>query len=727
MWYEYWKTIEDKIKENKLNVDLQKIENALLLAEESHLGQYRKSGENYIQHPVEVTHILIDLKMDTDTIVAGILHDVVEDTLITLADIKYNFGDKVAEMVDGVTKLKNISSGTKDQYENIRKMILAMSKNLSVVIIKLADRLHNMRTLQYMRPEKQIYIAKETLDIYAPLAHRLGISRIKQELEDLSLMYIHPEAYNELKRLIDTNKEEREEYIKTVIKELDETIKKASLNAHLSGRFKHFYSIYKKMYEKGKEFDDIYDLIGIRIITDTKTDCYHILGLIQSKYQPVPGRFKDYISAPKSNNYQSIHTTVIGPKGKFIEIQIRTEEMDEIAEEGIAAHWSYKEKTSATKKDQVYGWIRGLIENQQSENANSSEFVETLKEELMKESVFVFSPKGDVMELVAGSTPIDFAFNIHTDVGCKCIGAKVNGRIVPLDYKLNNGDKIEIITSKNAKGPGNDWINIAVTTSAKNKIRKWLKEKKFVENVKIGKDLIEKEIFKIGMNIKEFEEDIILKKHLEKHNIISLEDFYFQMAEKRSKVDVIMGKLKARYEKEKEIESLSNTVEIPLEKRIKSAKKNDYGIVIDGTNNTLMKFASCCTPLPGDNVVGYVTKLTGITIHRKDCENFKNMVKNNPSREIEVKWDESLLGKRLNKYKFSFNIIVSDRTNILVDILSIVSNHKINIAGINVADYSKEGEKYLKIKMTIEISEKNDYKNLVNNILKIKDVISIER
>ncbi|MGL5122574.1 MAG: RelA/SpoT family protein [Fusobacteriaceae bacterium] len=722
----YMRKIEEEIKKHKLNVDFEKIKYAFLLAEESHQGQYRKSGENYILHPVEVAKILIEMKMDTDTIVAGILHDIVEDTLITLADIKYNFGENVAEIVDGVTKLKSLPNGTKNQYENIRKMILAMSKNLSVVIIKLSDRLHNMRTLKYMTPAKQLYIARETLDIYCPLAHRLGIAKIKWELEDLCLSYLQPEEYAELKKLVDTKKEEREIYIKTTIDELKKyIIGEAKLTVTISGRFKHFYSIYKKMYEKGKEFDDIYDLMGIRIIAETKAECYHILGIIQSKYQPVPGRFKDYISAPKTNNYQSIHTTIIGPNGKFIEMQIRTEEMNIIAEDGIAAHWSYKEKANVSKKDQVYGWLKGIIETQQHEN--SQEFVEEFKQELVKESVFVFSPKGDIVELVLGSTPLDFAFHIHTDVGCKCIGAKVNGKIATLEYKLKNGDKVEIITSKNAKGPGNDWLNIVVTNGAKNKIRKWLKEKKYSENIKLGKELLEKESLKLGLTLKDFEENIIVKKHLEKHNIPVIDDFYFQLAEKRSKINVIIGKLKISIEKEKELLNLSTLTEVSNEKREKTSKKNDFGIVIDGTNNTLTKFAKCCTPLPGDSVSGYVTKLTGITIHRKDCINFKNMIKMDKAREIEVNWDTAVLEKKMNKYKFTFNIFTKDRANILMDIITLVSNHKINLVSINSTEINKDGNKIMKIKLTIEISDKNEYKILVNNILKIKDIVSIER
>ncbi|MGL5964029.1 MAG: RelA/SpoT family protein [Fusobacteriaceae bacterium] len=722
---EYLQEIKKKIDDSNLKVDFKKIKDAFLLAEESHKGQYRKSGEDYILHPVEVTKILIELKMDTDTIVAGILHDIVEDTFITLADIKYNFGENVSELVDGVTKLKNLPNGTKNQYENLRKMILAMSKNLSVIIIKLADRLHNMRTLRYMKPEKQIMIARETLDIYTPLAHRLGIAKIKWELEDLCLYYLHPQAYQELKKLVDTKKHERENYIKDIIDSIELMLQDAKITASINGRFKHFYSIYKKMFEKGKDFDDIYDLMGIRIITKTKTDCYHILGLIQTLYHPVPGRFKDYISAPKYNNYQSIHTTVIGPSGKFVEIQLRTEDMNVIAEEGIAAHWSYKEKTVVSKNDQVYGWLRGIIETQQNEN--SEEFIKVFTEELMRESVFIFSPKGDVVELTSGATPLDFAFNIHTDIGCKCVGAKVNGKIVPLEYKLKNGDRVEIITSKNAKGPGNDWLNIAVTTAAKNKIRKWLKEQKFVENTKFGKDLIERELDKLGVNIKDFEEGSLLKKHMEKHNVATIEDFYFQIAEKRSKVDVITTKIKKKQEKEMELKNLQNVTEISNEKREKSSKKNDYGVIIDGINNTLLKFAKCCTPLPGDEVSGYVTKLTGITIHRKNCINYKNMVKNDPAREIEVTWDPKIIGKRINKYKFSFNVFAENRVNILLDIISLISNHKINLIFINSAELVRDGNRLIKIKLTVELSDKSEYRQLVNNINKIKDVISVER
>ena len=424
----YWEEILKEIEKNNLKVDIEKIKLAFFFAEECHEGQYRKSGEDYIMHPVEVTKILIDMKMDTDTIVAGILHDIVEDTLITLADIKYNFGDTVATLVDGVTKLKTLPNGTKKQDENIRKMILAMAQNLRVIIIKLADRLHNMRTLKYMKPEKQIAISQETLDIYAPLAHRLGIAKIKWELEDLALRYLKPKEYMHIKSLVDSKKKEREDYIEEFIEKIVTLLHESGIKGSVKGRFKHFYSIYKKMYEKNKDFDDIYDLMGVRIIVGTEGECYNTLGVIHSHFKPVPGRFKDYIAVPKSNNYQSIHTTIVGPQGKFIEIQIRTEEMDKVAEEGIAAHWSYKEHTKVTKSDQVYGWLRNILELQ-NETETAQEFIDSVTKDIMNETVFVFSPKGDITELPQGATPLDFAFAIHTQIGCKCVGAKVNGKI----------------------------------------------------------------------------------------------------------------------------------------------------------------------------------------------------------------------------------------------------------------------------------------------------------
>ena len=722
----YWEQLLDKAKANHLNLDFDKIKLALGFAEESHQGQYRKSGDDYIVHPVEVAKILMDMKMDTDTIVAGLLHDVVEDTLIPIADIKYNFGDTVATLVDGVTKLKALPNGTKNQAENIRKMILAMAENIRVILIKLADRLHNMRTLKFMKPEKQQSISKETLDIYAPLAHRLGMAKVKSELEDLAFSYLHHDEFLEIKKLVDNTKEERKDYIENFIRTMIRTLSELGIKAEVKGRFKHFYSIYKKMYQKGKEFDDIYDLMGVRVIVDDKATCYHVLGIVHSQYTPVPGRFKDYIAVPKSNNYQSIHTTIVGPLGKFIEIQIRTKDMDEIAEEGIAAHWNYKENKKSSKDDNIYGWLRHIIEFQ-NESDSTEDFIEGVTGDIDRGTVFTFSPKGDIIELPVGATALDFAFMVHTQVGCKCVGAKVNGRMVTIDHKLKSGDKVEIITSKNAKGPSIDWLDIVVTHGAKGKIRKFLKDENKETVTKIGKDNLEKEASKLGMTLKEIENDPTLKKHMEKNNISSLDEFYFYIGEKRSRLDILVTKIKNSLEKERAASTL--TIEEVLKKKEEKKKegKNDFGIVIDGINNTLIRFAKCCTPLPGDEIGGFVTKLTGITVHRKDCPNFHAMIEKDPSREILVKWDENLIETKMNKYNFTFTVVLNDRPNILMEIVSLIANHKINITSLNSYEVKKDGDRVVKVKISIEIKAKTEYDYLINNILKLKDVISVER
>lgn len=722
----YWEQLLDKAKANHLNLDFDKIKLALGFAEESHQGQYRKSGDDYIVHPVEVAKILMDMKMDTDTIVAGLLHDVVEDTLIPIADIKYNFGDTVATLVDGVTKLKALPNGTKNQAENIRKMILAMAENIRVILIKLADRLHNMRTLKFMKPEKQQSISKETLDIYAPLAHRLGMAKVKSELEDIAFSYLHHDEFLEIKRLVDNTKEERKDYIENFIRTMIRTLSELGIKAEVKGRFKHFYSIYRKMYQKGKEFDDIYDLMGVRVIVEDKATCYHVLGIVHSQYTPVPGRFKDYIAVPKSNNYQSIHTTIVGPLGKFIEIQIRTKDMDDIAEEGIAAHWNYKENKKSSKDDNIYGWLRHIIEFQ-NESDSTEDFIEGVTGDIDRGTVFTFSPKGDIIELPVGATALDFAFMVHTQVGCKCVGAKVNGRMVTIDHKLKSGDKVEIITSKNSKGPSIDWLDIVVTHGAKGKIRKFLKDENKENVTKLGKDNLEKEASKLGITLKEIENDPTLKKHMEKNNISSLDEFYFYIGEKRSRLDILINKIKINLEKERAASTL--TIEEVLKKKEEKKKegKNDFGIVIDGVNNTLIRFAKCCTPLPGDEIGGFVTKLTGITVHRKDCPNFHAMIEKDPSREILVKWDENLIETKMNKYNFTFTVVLNDRPNILMEIVNLIANHKINITSVNSYEVKKDGDRVIKVKISIEIKGKAEYDYLISNILKLKDVISVER
>lgn len=720
----YREEILKEINESKQNHDIEKIITAYEFAKESHIGQLRKSGDQYILHPVEVAKILIRLNMDTETVVAGFLHDVVEDTLITSADIRYHFGDVVADLVDGVTKLSYIPEGTKKQHENIRKMIVAMAKDVRVVIIKLADRVHNMRTLKFQKPEKQQSIAKETLEIFAPLAHRLGMAKIKWELEDLSFYYLQPTTYKEISKLLDSRRQEREIYIENVIKVIDDEIYKYGFNGIVSGRPKHLYSIYKKMYDGGKSFDELYDLIAIRIVVKEESECYNSLGLVHNLWKPVPGRFKDYIAVPKANGYQSIHTTVVGPEGRFVEIQIRTEEMHKIAEEGIAAHWTYKEKNKHNRRDNVYSWLRQILEWQQTTDS-SEEFIQTVTGDILNETVFVFSPQGDVIEMLKGATPLDFAFHIHTQIGYKCIGSKVNGKIVSLDYKLQNGDQVEIITSKlPAKTPPRDWLSLVVTQSAKSKIRKWIKDQQFDERVKEGKIHLEKELDKFDIKMKELEDEDYTKEFLKRYHLPDFQELLFNFGIGRMRVESFVERYLEATKKDKEV---LNIDEIITENQKKSkAPNNQQGIVIDGTDNTLVRFAKCCTPLPGDEVYGYVTRGMGIAIHRADCSNFIALKEKEESRIIDVKWDNKLMDKKVNKYGYSFAIVILDRPQALMDVVRIISDAKINLIGVNSNYYFENGEKLVNIKLNIEISDKEQVNRLKNALYKLEGIIRIK-
>ena len=712
-----------EVKKSKQNLDLDKILLAYEFAKESHIGQYRKSGEEYILHPVEVTKILINMNMDTDTIVAGILHDVVEDTLITSADIRYHFGDIPADLVEGVTKLSNLPEGTKKQHENIRKMIVAMAKDVRVVIIKLADRVHNMRTLKYMPEEKRKRIAKETIEIFAPLAHRLGIAKIKWELEDLSFYYLEPKIYKDIVKLVDSKRTFREKYTEKIVVQLEKELSKYNIKGVINGRPKHLYSIYKKMYEQNKNFDELYDLIAVRVIVGSESECYNVLGIVHNYWKPVPGRFKDYIAVPKANGYQSIHTTVVGPEGRFVEIQIRTEEMHVIAEEGIAAHWTYKEKNKSNRRDNVYSWLRQILEWQNVAD-NSEEFIKTVTGDILNETVFVFSPQGDVIEMAKEATPLDFAFHIHTEIGYKCIGAKVNGRIVPLDYKLQNGDQIEIITSKSAKGPGNDWLNIVVTQSAKSKIKRWIKEKQYDEKVKDGKLILERELSKFSIKFKDLEENEVTKEYIKKLHVPSFQELLFNFGIGRMKVDGYVDRL---------VDSLKDKVEVNIHELIvenqrkRKEQNNQQGIIIDGTDNTLLRFAKCCTPLPGDEVAGYVTRGSGIAIHRKDCANFISLSSKEHSRVVDVNWDDKVINKNINKYGFSFNVLMVDRPNGLMDLVKVIADHKINLIGVNSNSFLENGDRLVNVKLNIEIADKEEAVRLKNNLRKLEGIISVNR
>ena len=708
----------DRIKENNLEVDINKITEAYTLAAESHVGQKRRSGEDYILHPVEVAEILVDMKMDTDTVVAGILHDVVEDTLITLPDIEYSFGKDVSKLVDGVTKLRNLPRTDSKKIENIRKMVVAMSEDIRVVIIKLADRLHNMRTLKYMTPEKQQIKSKETLEIYAPIAHRIGMARIKWELEDISFRFLYPKDYKEISDLVNSKREERERYTANIIKKIKEELKKHNVKSEVTGRPKHLYSIYRKMYEKEKKFADLNDLIAMRIIVDKEEECYNVLGIIHNLFEPVSGRFKDYIAVPKSNGYQSIHTTVKGPNDQNVEIQIRTFEMHRIAEDGVAAHWKYKEKKSKVKNEQYYAAVKKIIE---TNTENPEKFAQTITGNVLNQTIFVFTPKGDVMELANGSTALDFAFQVHTQIGYRTIGAKVNDRIVQLDQVLENGDKVEVLTSKNTKGPGKDWINMVNNHGSKIKIRKWFKDKEFEEKTKEGEQLLEREFDKLGIKLKDLEEDERVFLYMKKFNIATMELLFYKFAVGDLSLDGFLNKFETKEEK-----NLEQVLEEETEKGNRRKEKSYGGVRISGTENTMYRFAKCCNPLPGDEIRGYVTRGRGIAIHRADCDNFHSLMEHEPDREIEVFWDEEATNS-MTKYQFNFTVKAIERNGMLLDIIRILNEYKMELINVNTNHVKENMNKYVLLHFGIMIRKREDFERLANNLMSMKDIVDIMR
>ena len=709
----------DRIKKNNLEVDINKITEAFTLAAESHGGQKRRSGEDYILHPVEVAEILVDMRMDTDTVVAGILHDVVEDTLITLPDIEYSFGKDVSKLVDGVTKLRNLPKTDSKKIENIRKMVVAMSEDIRVVIIKLADRLHNMRTLKYMSPEKQQIKSKETIEIYAPIAHRIGMARIKWELEDISFRFLYPKDYREISDLVNFKRKERENYTLEIIRKIEEELKKHNVKSEVTGRPKHLYSIYRKMYEKEKKFADLNDLIAIRIIVDKEEECYNVLGIIHNLFIPVSGRFKDYIAVPKSNGYQSIHTTVKGPNDQNVEIQIRTFDMHRIAEDGVAAHWKYKEKKSKAKNEEYYAAVKKMIE---TNSENPEKFAQTITGNVLNQTIFVFTPKGDVMELPNGSTALDFAFQVHTQIGYRTIGAKVNDRIVQLDQVLENADKVEVLTSRNTKGPGKDWINMVNNHSSKVKIRKWFKENEFEEKPKEGEQLLEKEFEKLGIKLKDLEEDEKVFLYMKKFNITTMDLLFYKFAMGDLSLDGFLKKFEVKEEK-----NLKQVLEEETEKGNRRKEKSQGGVRISGTENTMYRFAKCCNPLPGDEIKGYVTRGRGIAIHRADCDNFHSLMEHEPDREIEVSWDDETANSSNAKYQFNFTVKVLERNGVLLDIIRILNEYKMELINVNT-NYVKENmNRYVLLHFGIMIKNREDFERLANNLKSMKDVVDIIR
>ncbi|MBM7855004.1 GTP pyrophosphokinase [Desulfohalotomaculum tongense] len=713
--------IVDKVKSYNPTADIAFLRKAYRYAEWAHFGQKRNSGEDFFIHPVEVAKILADLHLDTRTLVGGLLHDVVEDTGVTLEDIKAEFGEDVALLVDGVTKLKKLEFKTKEerQAENLRKMFLAMAKDIRVVLIKLADRLHNMRTLKYQSEVKQREKAEETLDIFAPLAHRLGIYRIKWELEDISFRYRHPDEYYKLKELVAATRKKREDYIQQVINDLNQRLREMGIKAEITGRPKNFYSIYKKMKDQKKDFTEIFDVLAVRILVDTVKDCYAALGIAHTMWKPIPGRFKDYIAMPKTNMYQSLHTTVIGPKGEPFEIQIRTFDMHRTAEYGIAAHWRYKEGKPAAKideADQKLAWLRQLME-WQKDLRDAREFMEGLKIDIFSNAVFVFTPKGDVVELPAGSVPIDFAYRIHTDIGHRCIGAKVNGRIVPLDYKLKNGNIVEIVTNKNS-GPSRDWLNIVKTSQAKARIRQWFKREEKEENIVKGRELIEREIRKQDLELSILRNEKLLEVG-QKFGLLSLDDIFAAVGSGQITALNILGRLKE--ELDIDTKKIITTEDVLSKQSTKGEwGKPTQGIRVKGIDNLLIRLAHCCNPVPGDEIVGYITRGRGVSIHRADCRNLLELQRNEPDRMVEVAWDKDFS----STFHVKLEVSGIDRAGLLSDVLNVLVEMKINT---NWVTARTRKDRMATIELALHLRSLEQLEYVINKIKRVKDVYGVRR
>lgn len=714
----------------KYNTEL--IGKAFDIAQELHDGQLRKSGEPYFIHPVNVAYILAEMGMDDATIVGGLLHDVVEDTDYTREQLVSDFNEEIALLVDGVTKLGAIKFESKEeiQAENFRKMFLAMSKDIRVLIIKLADRLHNMRTMGFMKPEKIVEKCNETLDIYAPLASRLGIFKVKFELEDLALKYLHPEEFQELKQKVNKRKEEREETINTVIGEIKDSLDDMNLHYDIYGRAKHYYSIYKKMKLQNKQIDEIFDLIAVRIIVDNVKDCYAVLGIVHTMWKPIPGRFKDYIAMPKPNMYQSLHTTVIGDNGEPFEIQIRTYEMHQVAEYGIAAHWKYKEGDTSGKSsndDIKLAWLRQSLEWQQDLN-DPKDFLETMKMDLFASQVFVFTPRGDVIELPAGSTPLDFAFKIHSAIGCKCVGAKVNGKMVTIDYTLQNGDIVEIVTSANSAGPSVDWLKIAKSSNARNKIRGWLKKESKSDNIEKGKDLIDKYIRKKGLDPALCAKSVFLNRAFKAMNFANADEAYQQLSNGGTLVSKFCNLLFGYYAEETKMEVKTNDEVIDEIKAAEARKaklqrrnQDSPGIIVKGADNLMIKLAKCCNPVPGDEIIGFITKGRGISVHRCDCSNITSLPENEKARFIDVEWEDLKVGK---SYNADICITGNDRKGMLSDISRVCEDMDIHLSGVN-AKSGKDGS--LTMTITLSISSTQEMQKVLRNLRNIEGVLHVYR
>ena len=691
--------------------DLALLTKAYETAAKAHLDQNRLSGEKYIQHPLNVADILVDLRLDAETLATAILHDVVEDTYVTLPDLQKEFGKEIAKLVAGVTKLEKISmySAEQVQAENIRKMLVAMAEDIRVVLIKLADRLHNMRTIEALPEARRMRMARETMDIYAPLAHRLGIWQVKWELEDLAFSQIDPQAYAEIVSLVKGKRKEREVFVTEISEILERELERVGIHADISGRPKHVYSIWRKLDSTGKTFEDIYDLIAIRVSVDSIKDCYGVLGVIHSLWKPVPGRFKDYIAMPKSNGYQSLHTNLVSHSGEPMEIQIRTHEMHETAEVGVAAHWHYKEGGKGdSKTDEQFGWLRLLME-WQKDVLDAENFVDHVKVDIFQEEVFVFTPKGEVRSLPAGSTPIDFAYRIHTEVGHHCIGAKVNGRMTSLDTQLENGDIVEILTTKSAHGPSRDWLTFAKSSSAREKIRQWFKKERRDENIVRGKELLEKELRRIQRRgLGDVSAKLLLAVAAD-FQYQELDDFYAAVGYGDISTQSALLKLVAK----------EPTPDTPLMALPPTPRQSLSGNVkVHGHSGLMTTLAQCCRPVPGDVIKGYITRGKGVSVHREECVNIRHA--QHPDRVVDVEWDRSAR----EVFPVQLKIEAWDRTGLLRDIATVIADHKTNLTGVEVQVYD---DKTAVISAVVEVASLSDLSRLLERIEAIKDVHSVAR
>ncbi|MDT8861535.1 bifunctional (p)ppGpp synthetase/guanosine-3',5'-bis(diphosphate) 3'-pyrophosphohydrolase [Alkalihalobacillus sp. MEB130] len=697
-------------------------------AEQAHEGQYRKSGEPYILHPIQVAGIIVELELDPNTVAAAFLHDVVEDTDVTVEDLTKAFNEQVAMLVDGVTKLKKFKYKSKEeqQAENHRKMLIAMAKDIRVILIKLADRLHNMRTLKFMPPEKQRVTSNETLEIFAPLAHRLGISTIKWELEDTALRYLDPQQYYRIVNLMKKKRAEREKYLSGVMDTISEHLNDVNVQAELSGRPKHIYSIYRKMVLQNKQFNEIYDLLAVRIMVDSIKDCYAVLGVIHTCWKPMPGRFKDYIAMPKANMYQSLHTTVVGPFGDPLEVQIRTEEMHRIAEYGVAAHWAYKEGKDVSQNKNSFedklSWFRDVIESQ-TETNDAQEFMESLKMDLFSDMVFVFTPKGEVIELPAGSVPLDFAYRIHSEIGNRCIGAKVNGKMVPLEHRLNTGDIVEVLTSKHSYGPSQDWLKITKSSHAKNKIRQWFKKERREENVEKGRDLVEKEIRNLDFEPKDVLTAENIAEVANKFSFSGEEDMFAAAGYGGISVKQIVNRMteKLRKQQDQEQEDKSLAAALSDVQTQRPTKKVSSGVRVKGVDNLLIRLSRCCTPVPGDEIIGYITKGRGVSIHRSDCANVQN--EEAQGRLLEVEWEGDI--QQSKSYNVDIEISAYDRNGLLNEVLQAITESRTVINA--VSGRSDHRQKVATIHLTISIHNIDHLHKVVDKIKQLHDIYSVRR